>query len=91
MDGKEERIKLVEAEQRAKPLLAYLKKIKGIYEVIAAGSFRRRKETVGDLDILVTCENGSKVMDRFTNYEDVRKVISKGKTAPPLFYDLDSR
>jgi len=80
MDGKEERIKLVEAEQRAKPLVAYLKKIKGIKEVIVAGSFRRRKETIGDLDILATCENGSKVMDQFTNYEDVRKVISKGKT-----------
>jgi DNA polymerase (family 10) len=80
MDGKEERIKLVEAEQRAKTIVAYLKKIKGVKEVIVAGSFRRRKETIGDLDILVTCENGSKVMDRFTNYEDVRKVMSKGKT-----------
>jgi len=80
MDGKEERIKLMEAEQRAKPLLTYLKKIKGTKKVVAAGSFRRRKETVGDLDILVTCENGSKVMDRFTKYEDVRKVTSKGKT-----------
>jgi DNA polymerase (family 10) len=80
MEGKEERIKLIKAEQRAKPLLAYLKKTKGIKEVVVAGSFRRRKETIGDLDILVSCENGSKVMDRFANYEDVLKVISKGKT-----------
>jgi DNA polymerase (family 10) len=80
MEEKEERIKLLNAEQRAKPLLAYLKETKGIKEVVVAGSFRRRKETIGDLDILVTCENGSKVMDRFTNYEDVLKVISKGTT-----------
>lgn len=80
MEGKEERIKLIKAEQRAKPLLAYLKKTKGIKEVVVAGSFRRRKETIGDLDILVSCENGSEVMDRFANYEDVLKVISKGKT-----------
>ncbi len=80
MEGKEERIKLIKAEQRAKPLLAYLKKTKGVKEVVLAGSFRRRKESIGDLDILVTCENGSRVMNRFTNYEDVLKVISKGKT-----------
>lgn len=80
MEGKEERIKLIKAEKRAKPLLAYLKKTKGVKEVVVAGSFRRRKETIGDLDILVSCENGSKVMDRFANYEDVLKVISKGKT-----------
>lgn len=80
MDGKEKRIKLSEAEQRAKPLLAYLKKTKGVKEVIVAGSFRRRKESIGDLDILVTCQKGSNVMDRFIDYEDVRKVLSKGDT-----------
>ncbi len=80
MDGETQRIKLPEAEQRAGPLLAYLKKVNGLREIIVAGSFRRRKETVGDLDILVTCEKGSQVMDRFADYEDVRKVISKGKT-----------
>jgi DNA polymerase (family X) len=80
MDGETERIKLPEAEQRAGPLLAYLKKVNGLREIIVAGSFRRRKETVGDLDILVTCKKGSQVMDRFADYEDVRKVISKGKT-----------
>lgn len=80
MDGKEDRIKLSEAEQRARPLLTFLKKAKGIKEVVVAGSYRRRKETIGDLDILVTCKKGAKVMDRFTDYEDVRKVISKGKT-----------
>jgi DNA polymerase (family X) len=73
-------VKLFEAEQRAEPLLAYLKNIKGIEEIIVAGSFRRRKETVGDLDILVTCKKGSDVMERFVGYEDVQKVISKGET-----------
>jgi len=75
-----DRIKLPEAEQRAEPLVAYLKKAKGIKEITVAGSFRRRKETVGDLDILVTCKKGSKVVERFVGYEDVRKVVSKGKT-----------
>jgi DNA polymerase (family 10) len=77
---KEKRIKLIEAEQRAEPFMAYLKKTKGVKDIIVAGSFRRRKETVGDLDILATCSKGSKVMDRFVAYEDVVEVISKGTT-----------
>jgi DNA polymerase (family 10) len=79
-EDKEERIKLVEAEQRARSLVEYLKKTKGVKEITVAGSYRRRKETVGDLDILVTCKKGSSVMDRFADYEDVKKVVSKGTT-----------
>jgi DNA polymerase (family 10) len=79
-EGKEERIKLMEAEQRAGSLVEYLKKTKGIKDITVAGSYRRRKETVGDLDILVTCKKGSNVMDRFADYEDVKKVVSKGTT-----------
>lgn len=80
VNGEEKRIKLPEAEQRAGPLIAYLKKTKGIREITVAGSFRRRKESVGDLDILVTCEKDAKVMDRFTRYQDVRRVVTKGET-----------
>jgi len=78
--GEKERIKLMEAEQRARSLVEYLKKSKGIREITVAGSYRRRKETVGDLDILVTCKKGSEVMDHFVDYEDVKKVVSKGTT-----------
>ena len=78
-DG-EERISILEAEQRAEPLLDYLGASEGVKRITMAGSYRRRKETVGDLDILVTCKRGADVMDRFTGYEDVRKVVSHGKT-----------
>ncbi|MFP4087116.1 MAG: DNA polymerase/3'-5' exonuclease PolX [Desulfobacteraceae bacterium] len=80
MDGSQVRIKLLEAEQRAEPLVDYLKKTKGLKKITVAGSFRRKKETVGDLDILVTCKKGSKVMARFVRYEDIRKVVSQGTT-----------
>jgi DNA polymerase (family 10) len=79
-EGKEERIKLIEAEQRARALVEYLKRTRGIKEITVAGSYRRRKETVGDLDILATCKKGSHVMDRFVDYEDTKKVVSKGTT-----------
>lgn len=78
--GHPARILLQEAERRAAPLVAYLKKTAGIKDVTVAGSFRRRKETVGDLDILVACRRDAAVMDRFTRYEDVAEVVSKGDT-----------
>jgi DNA polymerase (family 10) len=76
----EERIKLVEAEETADALLTYLGQVKGIKEMTVAGSFRRRKETVGDLDILVACKKDSKVMEAFIEYDDADKVVSKGET-----------
>jgi DNA polymerase (family 10) len=51
-----------------------------VKQVIVAGSYRRRKETVGDLDILVTCEKGSPVMKGFVEYDEVDAVISRGTT-----------
>jgi DNA polymerase (family 10) len=74
------RLKLAESEQFAEPLVEHLKKTKGAKDIAVAGSYRRRKDTVGDLDILATCKKGSKIMDRFVKYDDVEKVLSKGKT-----------
>jgi len=80
LSEKKERFLLKEVEEIAHSLLEYLKKVKGIKEVVIAGSYRRRKETVGDLDILATCKKGSKVMEAFVDYEDVDEVVSQGKT-----------
>jgi DNA polymerase (family X) len=79
-DIEKKRVKLLEAEQNAKSLVGYLKDQKGIKDIVVAGSYRRKKETVGDLDILITAKKGSKIMDHFAGFEDVSKVVSKGKT-----------
>ncbi len=76
----ERRTLLAEAEQVVGPLLEYLEAGDGVKRVMVAGSFRRRKETVGDLDFLAACERGSTVMDRFTAFEDVVEVLARGKT-----------
>jgi DNA polymerase (family 10) len=78
--GEGRRALWVEAEPVARDLVAYLEDLKGVKQVEVAGSFRRRRETVGDLDILVTCTQGTKVSDRFVAYEDVAKVLAHGKT-----------
>lgn len=74
------RFKLSLAAQVAEALLSELATIPGVRQAEAAGSLRRRRETVGDLDLLVTIQRDSRVMDRFTTSTDVRQVLSKGST-----------
>jgi len=68
------------ARQYAEPLVAYLKAVNGVDDVVVAGSYRRGKETVGDLDILATTRGESPVMERFVHYDDIEQVVSKGPT-----------
>lgn len=74
------RFLLAGASQTAERLLERLKQIPGVKQVIAAGSLRRAKETVGDLDLLATAEMSSPIMQRFTGDEDVSEVVSHGPT-----------
>src|SRR3989454_3370398 len=67
----ERRLLLDEAEAQATGLVAYLKAGGGIRDLEVAGSYRRRRETVGDLDVLATCADGTAVMSRFAAYPDV--------------------
>lgn len=60
--------------------LYYLKKNKNIKRISLAGSLRRMKETVGDLDILVSSKNADDIMDFFVDYVDVQRVLMKGPT-----------
>ncbi len=78
--GATARFKLALAAQYGERLVSYLKAVPGVDRVIVAGSFRRYRETVGDLDILVTASRTSPVMDRFVNYDEVAEVVSKGTT-----------
>ncbi len=79
-DITEHRIRLAIAEDFAEPLLDYVQKIDGVAKAEIGGSFRRRKETVGDLDILATAEDGKHVIDRFVEYDEVAEIVSKGNT-----------
>ena len=73
-------MKISTAEQNALPIVEYLRENRSIQDIEIAGSYRRRKETIGDLDILVTCEDSISVMTHFVNYFDIDEVLSKGDT-----------
>jgi DNA polymerase (family X) len=76
----ERRMLLHEAETQADAIVGYLRAGGGISEIAVAGSYRRRRETIGDLDILVTSGSSAQVMDRFAQYSEVAEVVSKGDT-----------
>jgi DNA polymerase (family 10) len=77
---KEKRFLWIEIEEYAEPLVEYMQKHEGISRITVAGSYRRKQETVGDLDVLVICEDSKPVMDHFTSYDEVGRIISKGET-----------
>jgi DNA polymerase (family X) len=71
------RYKLSVAEAEAESLVAYLR---DGGKVTVAGSYRRRRETVGDLDILVTSKRAAAVCDKLTRYDNVAEVLAHGPT-----------
>ena len=73
----EKRFKLSVAEAEAQALVAFLR---NGGHVVVAGSYRRRRDTVGDLDIVVTAQDGASVGDKLVRYENVTEVLAHGST-----------
>jgi DNA polymerase (family 10) len=61
-------------------LMEKLRGARGLGRLEAAGSLRRRKETVGDLDFLAISTSPDAIMKAFVELEDVREVLGRGKT-----------
>ncbi|MBI3472328.1 MAG: DNA polymerase/3'-5' exonuclease PolX [Candidatus Solibacter usitatus] len=66
------------ADQTAAELTAYLAEIPGVDKITAAGSLRRGRETVGDLDLLVTGPAATQALDRFIAHPKVSEVLARG-------------
>lgn len=75
-----ERTLLKVAEKQINPLIEYLENINEIEKVEAAGSYRRKKETIGDIDILTTSTDKEIIVKKFTEYEGIDKIVSQGET-----------
>jgi DNA polymerase (family 10) len=78
--GRPQRLKLVAAAQYAAALLDWLRRAPGVVEVAAAGSLRRSRETVGDLDLLASAPDGAAVIGHLLDYPEVGEVRAGGPT-----------
>jgi DNA polymerase (family X) len=79
-DVHEDRMLFRDARDISRTIIDYMKTLDGVKKVEAAGSLRRKKETVGDLDILLSCKRGTDAMGHLLDFEDVEKVVVQGKT-----------
>jgi DNA polymerase (family 10) len=76
----QERIPILEALNIVEEIISYLKKAPQIGRLSPAGSLRRMKETVGDIDILATGKNRAKIIQYFTQFPGVSHVLAAGET-----------
>lgn len=74
------RIPLGRAYPLAQEIIGVLKDVKGVTAAEPAGSLRRMRSTVGDLDILVAAKDSSAVMEAFVNLKGVSRVLGRGET-----------
>jgi DNA polymerase (family 10) len=74
------RIPLKQAEKVANKIISKLKKLKEVKQISAAGSLKRKKAAIRDIDILVSSTQPEKVIEVFTNLKDIQKVLAKGPT-----------
>ena len=73
------RIPLKQAEKIARPILNSLRKLPEVSKAEPAGSLRRKKPTIRDVDIVVKTNKPEKVIDKFVKMRFVSKVLGKGK------------
>jgi DNA polymerase (family X) len=71
---------IAQAEPIARALQAFLQGLPQARDVVVAGSFRRRRDIVGDLDIVVTSPDARELIARFVDYGDVAHVLAHGGT-----------
>ncbi len=81
-----QRVRIDEALPLAQSLLAGLREAPGVIRMELGGSLRRRKETIADIDILISSDDAGPIMDHFVSLPGVQQVIGKGETKSSVTY-----
>ena len=78
LENRQERMRLGQAEAIVETLLAELADVPGLRSIQPAGSYRRRRETIGDLDLLAETDRPAELVERFISLGSVDTVLAKG-------------
>jgi DNA polymerase (family 10) len=78
LETRQERMRLGQAEAVVETLLAELADVRGVRSIQPAGSYRRRRETIGDLDLLAETDRPTELVERFVGLPGVESVIAQG-------------
>ena len=78
LEHRQDRMRLGQAEAIVHQLLAELSDVPGVRSITPAGSFRRRRETIGDLDLLAETDRPLELVERFVSLGSVDSVLAKG-------------
>lgn len=81
------RVRLDEADSVANSLLNLLKDMKEVIRIEVCGSLRRRRETVKDIDVLVSSKNPRPIMEKFVTVPGVIQVLGHGETKSSIFVE----
>jgi DNA polymerase (family 10) len=73
----------------ADELIEYLRGIPGVEFVTAAGSLRRGKETIGDLDLLATGPGAPEAIEKFVTHPKVHEILGKGPNKASIKFGLE--
>jgi DNA polymerase (family X) len=76
-------------KKTADELIPYLSETGGLDQIAAAGSLRRGKETLGDLDLLVTGPKAPEALERFVNHPKAHAILGKGPNKASIQYGLE--
>ncbi|HKI57310.1 MAG TPA: DNA polymerase/3'-5' exonuclease PolX [Trueperaceae bacterium] len=74
------RMRLGDADALVQPLLMRLRGVAGVRRAEVAGSYRRRRETIGDVDLLVVADDGRAASEALTGMPGVAEVLGSGET-----------
>jgi len=77
-----------DADTTAQAIVAHLDQCEAIEKVEIAGSYRRRRDTVGDLDVLVIAGNANEAMDCFARFAGIAQTLARGDTKMSVRLDV---
>jgi DNA polymerase (family 10) len=85
------RVRIDQASELAAAIVAALRGVPGVVRIEPAGSLRRRRETIGDLDILASATDPAAVMAAFVALPAVTQVVSRGETLSSVMLGVGRR